>query len=237
MADTVSLHAVSELLPPEHQERFAEIVRYFEELPEDDETVQLVTAMGIVALTMSQIPEKVSALLKEAHDVLSEDQAKTLGDQFREILTSSLDIPSYRDMSETTRAIRETYHKFQHDSGRLHDSLGSMLHEVAKSSRLSPILACSLVTSLATLTVGAVVAYFWLPQLLDEPITVPKHLWPYVEFQREKRLYHFDGKLPKLTDKNVRVMKIRKGVLSAFREGDDAVIVLEKPEQPISEID
>ena len=237
MADTMTLHAVGELLAPEHQERFAEILRYFANLPDDDETVQLATAMGIVALTMSQIPERVSALLETAHDVLTEDQAQALGTQFKEILTSSLDVPNYKDMSETTKAIRETYQKFQQESVSLHDSLGCMQHEVAKSSRLSPILACSLVTSLATLAVGAVVAYFWLPKLLDEPITVPKHLWPYVELQREKRLYHFDGKLPKITDKNVRVMKIRRGVLGAFREGDDAVIVLEKLEQPISEID
>ena len=233
MADTTVLQAVSSLLPPEHQDRFAEIVRYFEGLPEDDESVQLVTATGIVALTMSQIPAKLSVMLEQVHNGLTEDQAKALGDQFRVILTSSLDVPNYKDMSETTRAIRETYQKFHHESGQLRDSLGNMLHEVAKSRRLSPILACSFAASLVSLAIGAVVAFFCLPKLLDKPITIPKHLWPYVELQREGRLYHFDGKLPNLTDKDVRIMKIKEGVLGAFREGDDAVIVLEKPEQPI----
>ena len=131
-----------------------------------------------------------------------------------------------------TRAIRETYQKNHQQGDRLLDSLSSMQHEVAKSSRLSPILACSFATSFVTLAIGAVAAFFWLPKLLDEPITIPKHLWPYVELQRERRLYHFDGKLPNLTDKEVRIMKIKEGVLGAFREGDDAVIVLEKPDQP-----
>ncbi|MGK0186685.1 MAG: hypothetical protein ACI9R3_002468 [Verrucomicrobiales bacterium] len=236
MADTTTLQAVGDLLAPEHQERFAEILQYFEKLPEDDESFQLVTATGIVALTMSQIPEKVSDLLEEAQDVLTEDQTKALGDQFREILTSSLDVPNYKDMSEMTRAIRETYQKTHHASGKLLESLGSLQHEVAKSRRLSPILACSLASSLITLAAGAVVAFFWLPKLLDDPITIPKHLWPYVELQRERRLYHFDGKLPNLTDKEVRIMKIKEGVLGAFREGDDAVIVLEKPDQPADPI-
>ncbi|MGK0185688.1 MAG: hypothetical protein ACI9R3_001467 [Verrucomicrobiales bacterium] len=235
MVDTTTLQAVGDLLAPEHQERFAEILQYFEKLPDDDESVQLVTATGLMALTMNQIPEKVRILLEQAHDVLTEDQAKALGEQFREILTSSLDVPNYKDMSEMTRTIRETYQKNHHESGKLLDSLGSLQREVAKSRRLSPILACSFAASFVTLAIGAVVAFFWLPKLLDEPITIPKHLWPYVELQREHRLYHFDGKLPNLTDKDVRIMKIKEGVLGAFREGDDAVIVLEKPDQPTSE--
>ncbi len=233
MADTTTLQSIGDLLAPEHQERFAEILRYFEELPDDDEAVQLVTATGLVALTINQIPERVSTLLEEAHEVLSEDQATALGNQFREILTSSLDVPNYKDMSEMTRA----YQKGHQQSDRLLDRVSSLQREVQKSSRLSPILACSLASSLVAVALGAVVAFFWLPKLLDDPITVPKYLWPYVELQREHRLYHFDGNLPNLTDKEVRIMRIKEGVLGAFREGDDAVIVLENPQPSVDQTD
>ena len=217
MADTTTLHEFGCLLAPEHQARFAEILRSFEELPDDDEAVQMATLTGIVALVMSKIPEQLSTILEAAH----------------KILTSSLDVPNYKDMSAMTRTIRETTQKNHDESRRLIDTLVHLQHEVRRNSRVSPILACSFATSLITLAVGAVAAFFWLPKLLNEPITVPKHLWPYVELQRERRLYHFDSKLPNLTDEDVRVMRIKEGVLDAFREGDDAVIVLEKPEKTV----
>ena len=217
MADTTTLHEFGCLLAPEHQARFAEILRSFEELPDDDEAVQMATLTGIVALVMSKIPEQLSTILEAAH----------------KILTSSLDVPNYKDMSAMTRTIRETTQKNHDESRRLIDTLVHLQHEVRRNSRVSPILACSFATSLITLAVGAVAAFFWLPKLLNEPITVPKHLWPYVELQRERRLYHFDSKLPDLTDEDVRVMRIKEGVLDAFREGDDAVIVLEKPEKTV----
>ena len=213
MADTTTLHEFGCLLAPEHQARFAEILRSFEELPDDDEAVQMATLTGMVALAMSNIPEQLSTILEAAH----------------KILTSSLDVPNYKDMSAMTRTIRETTQKNHDESRRLIDTLGHLQHEVRRNSRLSPILACSFATIIITLAIGAVAAFFWLPKLLNEPITVPKHLWPYVELQRERRLYHFDSKLPNLTDEDVRIMRIKEGVLDAFREGDDAVIVLEKP--------
>ena len=229
MADTTTLHEFGCLLAPEHQARFAEILRSFEELPDDDEAVQMATMTGIIALAMGKIPKQLSSILEAAHNGLTEEQADAIGEQIREILTSSLDVPNYKDMSAMTRTIRETTQKNHDESRRLIDTLVHLQHEVRRNSRVSPILACSFATSLITLAAGAVAAFFWLPKLLNEPITVPKHLWPYVELQRERRLYHFDSKLPNLTDGDVRIMRIKEGVLDAFREGDDAVIVLEKP--------
>lgn len=231
MADIANLESVAKLLPFNQRERFYLTIQKFRTVPHDDDHLLMLDAMGFVALFMKELPSEFGKLIDQAGQRLTDDQSKALGDQIREILTDSLDVPNYKDMSEMTRAIREIYQKNHHQGDRLLDSLGSMQHEVAKSRRLSPILACSFATSLVTLAVGAVAAFFWLPKLLDEPITIPKHLWPYVELQRERRLYHFDGHLPNLADKEVRIMKIKEGVLGAFREGDDAVIVLEKPEQ------
>ncbi len=225
MAETANLESVAKLLPPDQRERFYLTIQKFRTVPQDDDHLVMLDAMGFIALFMKELPAEFGKLIDQAGQRLTEDQSNALGDQIREILTSSLDVPNYKDMSEMTKA----YQKGHQQSGRLLDRLDSLQREVKKSSRLSPILACSLASSLATLAIGAVVAFFWLPKLLDEPIIVPKHLWPYVELQRERRLYHFDGQLPNLTDKDVRVMRIKEGVLGAFREGDDAVIVLEKP--------
>ena len=188
MADIANLESVAKLLPPDRREQFYLTIQKFRTVPHDDDHLLMLDAMGFVALFMKELPSEFGKLIDQAGQRLTDDQSKALGDQIREILTSSLDVPNYKDMSEMTRAIRETYQKDHQQSDRLLDSLGSMQHEVAKSSRLSPILACSFATSFVTLAIGAVAAFFWLPKLLDDPITIPKHLWPYVELQRERRL-------------------------------------------------
>ena len=229
MADITNLENVAKLLSPDQREQFYLTIQKFRTVPHDDDHLLMLNAMGFVALFMKELPSEIGKLIDQAGQRLTDDQSKALADQIREILTDSLDVPNYKDMSAMTRTIRETTQKNHDESRRLIDTLGHLQHEVRRNSRLSPILACSFATSLVTLAVGAVAAFFWLPKLLNEPITVPKHLWPYVELQRERRLYHFDSKLPNLTDEDVRIMRIKEGVLDAFREGEDAVIVLEKP--------
>lgn len=228
MAEITTLESVAKLLPADRREQFYLTIQKYRTVPQDDDHLIMLDAMGFMALFMSKLPAEIGSLLDQAA-LLTDEQTNALGDQFGEILTSSLDVPNYKDMSELTRAIKDTYQKHHQESGRVLNRLGGLQREISKYSRVLPVISSAIITSLVTLIGGAVAAYFLLPKLLDKPITVPKGLWPYVELQKERRLKHIDSKLPEFSKGEVRILTIEDDVLGAFMDGDDAVVVLEKP--------
>ncbi len=234
MAEIVNLESVAKLLPKEQREQFYLIVQKYKTVPQDDDHLVMLDAMGFIALFMNELPRKIGKLLDQAGQRLTEDQATALGNQFSEILQNSLDVPNYQDMTKVTRDIRETYQKSEAESRKLNEKLRNTHRQIAKYSRLSPVIGTSITTSLITLTLGAVAAFFWLPKLLDKPITVPKRLWPYVELEKERRLDYIDKTHPDSVERKIRILKIKDGVLDAFVHGDEAVVVLERPEDELS---
>lgn len=68
-----TLDSIAILLPPEVQSRFYQRMAHMRKLPEDDEVLQIVEAMGFLALIIQQAPgavaverDKMAALLEEA---------------------------------------------------------------------------------------------------------------------------------------------------------------------------
>ncbi len=227
MADISNLETIAKLLPADQREQFYLTIQKYRKVPQDDDHLVMLDAMGFIALFMSKLPTEISRLLEQAEG-LTDQQAKALGDQFSAILTSSLDVPNCRDMSDMTRAIKETYQKQQVESGKVRNNLRELTRIISKYSRVLPVISSSIITSMITLLVGAVAAYFLLPGLLDTPITVPKPLWPYVELVKENRLQHFDTEfLPQYSNGEVRVLTIKDRVIDAFANDGEAVIVLE----------
>lgn len=55
-----SIEAVAELLPPERRERFFALISRFENVPEDDEHLRILEAMGFLTLIMKAIPNEIA---------------------------------------------------------------------------------------------------------------------------------------------------------------------------------
>lgn len=233
MADTTMFASIGELLPPEQRERLDRIRENLDHVPEDDADLQTVEMMAFATLAIKGIPDRVADLLSEAQQALTTDQAERLGKQFGEILTNSLDTPSYKDLREMVRTMRETYERGRQESGKVINSLESMQAAMSRFSRFLPNLTTGFAGGLLALVVGSIAAFFVVPVVLEpEPITVPETLWPYVELQRQGRLDHFDDQLESIANgDDVRILLIKGDVVKAYREGEGAVVVIRRNEE------
>lgn len=232
MADIQNLEGVAQLLPPERRERFHLVIQKYKSVPEDDDHLVMLEAMGFIALFMKELPAEISQLLDQAGKQLTEDQVESLGTQFGEILTSSLDTPSYKDLRGLVQTMRETYEKSRLENGKLLSGLGRMEGSVSKYNRLFPSIGVGFSSAFVTLLLGAIAAYFLLPRLLKpEPITLPKQMRPYAELYEQRRLDHFDQDLPDYADGELRVLMIKGDVIEAFKDGASGVVVIRKADK------
>lgn len=94
MASTEPLQAVAALLPAEHRERFLSLCTRFESVPEDDEYLQILEAIGFMTLLWKEVPGEVSAILEGANPV--SETCHSVAAKVREAVIES--IPSYDDL-------------------------------------------------------------------------------------------------------------------------------------------
>lgn len=134
MADTSALESLAELIPAERRERFFRIAAKFRDVSEDDDHLQMLEAVGFMTLVMEKIPDRVAALLDGARTALGTEDAERLRAEVTEILTESLDTPSYKDLREAVRSIREQEHRFERKVDDLHKSLTDVERRPANPS-------------------------------------------------------------------------------------------------------
>ncbi len=217
------LESIAEAVPPQHRDRFRKLAKRLAQAPEEDEDRQLVESVGLVVLTLRDVPQQVSELLEDARQALTEEQVTRLGDQFTEILKASLELPAYEDISEMTRTIQESCQRQQRENRTLIQRLSTTGQEVAKYSRILPVLSSSVLASLTTLVIGAIVAWFLVPWLVSQQrFSVPKPLWPYVQLQREYRLDHHDKELKGEMSRALRI----RDTIGSYQDGKDSVVVI-----------
>ena len=83
-----------------------ETVSKFEVVPDDDEYLLLLEALGFLTVVFDKVPQRISEALDRAESGLSEDQAAALQRRFETILKDSVDTPSYKDLREMVREIK-----------------------------------------------------------------------------------------------------------------------------------
>lgn len=231
MADTEALESLAELLPPERRERFFTIVRKFRNLPEDDDHLQMLEAVGFVMLIMKEIPSEIAGILAQAQRTLGETESEKLREEVTSILTSSLDTPSYKDLRETVSSIRDQEARFRHKVDDVDQRLTEAELTFKSSSRIWPQFINGLTGGLiGSLVVGLCVgfAFEYFANHRSSGI-IPEALRPYAELQERGKLDYFESHIPDLGG-DVQMYLISGNVVRAFQDGDHGIVVCRSPE-------
>ena len=98
-ADT--LEKIADLLPEGRRERFLLMSARFKNVPEDDEYLQMLEAIGLMTLLWREVPEQIEQLLDKASPVGANHQ------QLRALIAESVtqSIPTYDDLKRSTERL------------------------------------------------------------------------------------------------------------------------------------
>jgi len=94
MADTKTLESIASMLPESRRERYLHMVARFQSVPEDDEYLQILEAIGFMTLLLKEVPAEIAQLLEGASPI--QETHLGLCKLVKEAVTES--IPSYEDL-------------------------------------------------------------------------------------------------------------------------------------------
>ena len=94
MANTSTLESISELLPVERRERFLQLVARFQSVPDDDEFLLILEAIGFMTLLYKEVPDEIARILAGANPI--NETHEGLAKLVKEAVCES--IPSYEDL-------------------------------------------------------------------------------------------------------------------------------------------
>ena len=97
-ASVSTMEHIAELLPPDRRERFFELLAKFRNVPEDDEFLMLVEAVGFSTLLLQNVPQEVRSILDEklGYNALTE----AASDHIESAIKKSFDVPSFRELRD-----------------------------------------------------------------------------------------------------------------------------------------
>lgn len=120
MAHTETLESIAKLLPQQQREQFFAMITRFKSVPDDDEYLQILKAIGFMTLLWKEVPGEVSKILEGANPV--NDTCHSIAKQIREAVVDA--IPSYEDLmliskrlEEHELALKRTLSTFQQTKG------------------------------------------------------------------------------------------------------------------------
>lgn len=96
-----TIEEITKLLPPEQAERFLTLMAHFKNVPDDDEILQLVEAIGILTLIWKEIPGEIKAILEGANPVT--ETCESVAVKLQKAVTEA--IPSYEDLKQITKRL------------------------------------------------------------------------------------------------------------------------------------
>ena len=128
MAST--LEEIAKLLPQEQAERFLTLVAHFKNVPDDDEYLQMLEAIGLMTLLWKEVPNEIRSILEKANPVT--ETCQSIAQQAHEALTEA--IPSYKDLKLISKRLEE--HEI---------ALKRMIHSEVKPANKSPKITTALV--------------------------------------------------------------------------------------------
>lgn len=229
MADTTAFDSLAKKLPPEQRARFLAMSIQLRNLPPDDELVIALEALGFTALILKEIPAEISDVLGKVRSGLSDAQREGLREDIEEILTKSIDTPSYKDLRETIREMRVQHHKVRKETDEFTHALSNQRTWLRKRNASMPSLflgmSAGLLSALLVLAGQGIIRKSQVPaetagQELVGPPPIAQGLIDYFEAD----VPDFGGK--------VGMVLVGGDVLSAFQEGDRGVVVVKPLTQP-----
>ncbi len=89
-----TLEKIAALLPEKQKQRFLLLSSRFRNVPEDDEYLQILEAIGFMTLLWNEVPNEIDTLLKKASPVDTTQQ------QLKTMITDTVKsaVPSYEDL-------------------------------------------------------------------------------------------------------------------------------------------
>lgn len=101
MADTTHLEAFAGMLPEAQRERFLQLAVRFRSVPEDDEFLLILEAIGFFSLILKEIPGELAKLLEGTSPVQESQQG--LCQLVKQAVSET--IPSYEDLKRMTERL------------------------------------------------------------------------------------------------------------------------------------
>jgi hypothetical protein len=103
MAATETLERIAGLLPHPQMEQFLVMVTQFKSVPDDDEYLQILNAIGFMTLIWKEIPNEIRSILENCNPI--NDTCHTVGGQIRDAVVEA--IPSYEDLKQISKRLEE----------------------------------------------------------------------------------------------------------------------------------
>ena len=226
MANTTTLESLAELLPPDSRERFFAIASKFRNVPEDDDHLQMLEAVGFMMQTMVGVPTQIADLLNSAPQQLSTEDSAHLHSEIAAVLTQSLDTPSYKDLRDTVDAIRQQEGRFRKKVDDLHASLNDAVKSLCGSRRIVAGLWTGLVGGVcAALLVGALIVWDNWPHNMKSRLQAAAMPDAWVALGNQGMLDYLEMDSPELGG-DVGLYLIDGDVRAAFVEGGRGVIAV-----------
>lgn len=101
MSAVDTLESVAALLPPERRERFLRMAATFRTVPEDDEYLQMLEAIGFMTLLWREVPREIRRVLEGANPV--SETCESVAVQVRAAVIEA--IPSYEDLKQISQRL------------------------------------------------------------------------------------------------------------------------------------
>ncbi len=118
MSALTTLHKVAQLLPSEERERFLAMIASFKNVPEDDEYLMILEAIGFMTLIWNQVPEEVSNILDGVNPITETRQelSKCVHKAVQEA------VPSHQDLRQIVQSLEEHKLSLKQAIGSTHSS-------------------------------------------------------------------------------------------------------------------
>lgn len=104
MSAVDTLQRISELLPDEQRQRFLLMCASFKNVPEDDEYLHILEAIGFMTLLWKQVPREISKILDGVTPIKTNHQ--DLEKMIRQVVSES--VPSYEDLKVISRRLERS---------------------------------------------------------------------------------------------------------------------------------
>ena len=101
MNDLSTFEEIAALLPAERRERFLSMATRFQTVPQDDEYLQILEAIGFMTLLWKEVPGEVKAVLAGDNPVT--ETCEGVASQIKDAVVEA--IPSYEDLRQITRQL------------------------------------------------------------------------------------------------------------------------------------
>ena len=229
MADTTAFESLAQKLPPDQRARFLAMSIQLRNLPPDDELVIALEAIGFTALILKEIPNEISEVIGKMRSGLSDAQREGLREDIEEILNKSIDTPSYKDLRETIRLMKEHHGKVRRETDEFTQTLSKQRAWLQKRNAALPSLllglSAGLVSALLVLAGHLLVNDQRMPSTASNPVSLGS---PPVT---QGLIDYFEADVPDFGGK-VGMVLVGGDVLSTFQEGDRGVVVVKPLTQP-----